>query len=115
MREIETFKIGFIFGFAMIIITLLTIAGFCVAKNMLRPEGETLEQRGVVPFGDGIWATIGFSFYMYEGIGGLMPLMTPAKDKTTFPSLVMLAMTTLSIMHITFSSLCYYTYGNELT
>ena len=31
-RNIETFKIGFIFGFAMIIVTLLTISVFCVVK-----------------------------------------------------------------------------------
>lgn len=52
---------------------------------------------------------------MYEGIGGLMPLMTAAKDKANFPNLVMITMVALSLMHISFSTLCYMTFGNELT
>jgi amino acid permease len=114
VREIEFFKIGFIFGFAMIIITLLTIAAFCVSKNSLRDGEATVTERGYVPVGDGVWATVGFSFYMYEGIGGLMPLMTAAKDKESFPTVVMMAMGALSLMHITFSSYCYYTFGDGL-
>lgn len=30
VRKIETFKVGFMFGFAMIIVTLITISAFCV-------------------------------------------------------------------------------------
>ena len=37
IRKIETFKIGFMFGFAMIIITLITISIFCISMNL----GET--------------------------------------------------------------------------
>ena len=33
VREIETFKVGFMFGFAMIIVTVITISVFCVGLN----------------------------------------------------------------------------------
>ena len=34
IRKIETFKIGFMFGFAMIIITIITISIFCISMNL---------------------------------------------------------------------------------
>ena len=43
VRKIETFKVGFIFGFTMIIVTLITISAFCVGMNVSRYAGE-LEQ-----------------------------------------------------------------------
>lgn len=42
VREIEFFKVGFIFGFSMIIVTLLTISAFCVSKNSVRDESMDL-------------------------------------------------------------------------
>ena len=67
-----------------------------------------------MPFGEHMWTMVGFSFYMYEGIGGLMPLMAATKDKQAFPSLVMFVFAVLAAMHITFSLLCYYTFGSGL-
>ena len=40
VRSIETFKIGFIFGFAMVIVTLITISTFCVGMNATRIAEE---------------------------------------------------------------------------
>jgi amino acid permease len=34
IRKIETFKIGFMFGFAMIIVTIITISIFCISMNL---------------------------------------------------------------------------------
>ena len=43
VRDIEKFKIGFMFGFAMIIITLITVSGFCIAKRHNDLQGGSLE------------------------------------------------------------------------
>ena len=40
VRKIETFKFGFIFGFVMIIITLITISTFCIGINKTRNDEE---------------------------------------------------------------------------
>ena len=120
IRDIETFKFGFIFGFAMIIITLITISGFCIGMNIAHTNNQndallSIEQRGVVPINyQSYWATIGFSFFMYEGIGGLMPLMSATKNRNEFPTLLALALTTLTIIYICFSELCYFTFGDKL-
>ena len=63
------------------------------------------------------WDMIGFSFFMFEGIGCVMPVMdacgTEARKK--YPYLIAAALTTLCSIYIGFSELCYYTYGSNLT
>ena len=122
IRDIETFKCGFIFGFAMIIVTLITISGFCITMNIAHTNNSSgsdlrdLHKRGIVPINyESFWTTIGFSFFMYEGIGGLMPLMSATKNRDEFPTLLALALMTLTIIYISFSELCYFTFGDNLT
>ena len=75
MRDLETFKAGFVFGFAMIVITIVVISSFCVSMNM----SKIVNTPGFVPINESsYWSMIGFSFFMFEGIGGLMPLMAVA-------------------------------------
>jgi len=52
---------------------------------------------------------------MFEGIGGVMPIMAVVKDRNSFPSLVTAALTLLCIVYISFAELCYYTFGDNLT
>tara|TARA_B110000285_G_C14996869_1_gene549303 strand:+ start:128 stop:496 length:369 start_codon:yes stop_codon:yes gene_type:complete len=42
VRKIETFKIGFMFGFAMIIVTLITISVFCLSMNITSTENDEM-------------------------------------------------------------------------
>jgi amino acid permease len=59
---------------------------------------------------------IGFSFFMFEGIGTVMPVMN-ACDKTAkkrFPWLIIAALGSLCTLYILFSELCYLTYGDGL-
>lgn len=75
VRDLETFKAGFVFGFAMIVITIVVISSFCVSMNM----SKIVNTPGFVPINESsYWSMIGFSFFMFEGIGGLMPLMAVA-------------------------------------
>lgn len=59
---------------------------------------------------------IGFSFFMFEGIGSVMPVMNACNQeaKNNFPYLIAGALITLCTMYILFSELCYYTFGNHL-
>ena len=52
---------------------------------------------------------------MFEGIGGVMPIMHAAKDRETFLYLLPLAMGTLCVIYIIFAELNYYTFGETLT
>jgi len=60
------------------------------------------------------WNTIGFSFFMYEGIGGVMPIMSATKDRAEFPTILAITIGMLTLLYITFAELCYYTYGKNM-
>ena len=59
---------------------------------------------------------IGFSFFMFEGIGAVMPVMNACSPKVhqKFPYILGAALTTLCAIYIIFSEICYYTFGNAL-
>ena len=57
---------------------------------------------------------VGFSFFMFQGIGGVMPLMAATKDRDSFPMMLGLAVAFLVSVHILFGNLCYYTFGKDL-
>ena len=60
---------------------------------------------------------IGFSFFMFEGIGCVMPVMNACDSKTkdNFPFLIGAALGSLCTMYILFSQICYFCFGNNLT
>jgi proton-coupled amino acid transporter len=51
---------------------------------------------------------------LFEGIGGLMPIMSATKDRESFPYLLCGAISFLVMMYIFFGELCYYTFGGNL-
>ena len=74
---------------------------------------DHFEEMGLVPINyASYWNTIGFSFFMFEGIGGVMPVMSATKDRNEFPTILAITLGVLTTIYICFSELCYYTYGN---
>ena len=57
---------------------------------------------------------VGFQFFLFEGIGGVMPLMGATKDRKAFPMLLAGSLAFLTVIFIIFSEICYYTYGDKL-
>jgi len=57
---------------------------------------------------------VGFAFFMFEGIGCLMPVMKETKVPEKFSMITVAALTTLCTSYIIFSSLCYYAWGTNL-
>ena len=58
---------------------------------------------------------VGYAFYMFEGIGCLLPILRETEHPEQFSCLVMAAQWTLCSLQILFASLCYYTWGASLT
>ena len=54
-----------------------------------------------------MWDMIGFSFYAFEGIGCVMPIMEQTRDKNQFPKLLTAALMTLASLFIFFGLICY--------
>jgi len=59
---------------------------------------------------------IGFSFFMFEGIGSVMPVMNAYSPEVhkKFPYILAAALGTLCSIYIIFSEINYYTFGNDL-
>jgi hypothetical protein len=70
---------------------------------------------GYSPVTSDYFLMIGFAFFMFEGIGSLLPIMRETAVPDLFPYLAAGALGTLATIYIAFSSLCYYTWGTDLT
>lgn len=118
----------------MIVVTLATISAFCISRNIQHSKEIQLEieknhtlgnnvtlhhdhfeEMGLVPINyKSYWNTIGFSFFMFEGIGGVMPVMSATKDREEFPTILAITLAFLTTVYICFSELCYFTFGKNL-
>lgn len=112
IRTIETFKIGFIFAICCIgLLLLVCIVFICIEldhNHWQAGEGfRMFNEQGFIT----MW---GLSFYMYEGIGSVLPVMDASEYKTNFASLLIGALITLFSIHVSFSELCYYYFGDSL-
>jgi proton-coupled amino acid transporter len=57
---------------------------------------------------------MGFAFFMFEGIGCMMPIMKETAVPEKFPYIVTVCLIFLCTTYICFSALCYYTWGSDL-
>ncbi len=59
-----------------------------------------------------MWDMIGFSFYSFEGIGTLLPIMQEAENPQNFTKLLKLALFTLGMFFTAFGVLAYKYFGD---
>jgi hypothetical protein len=112
VRTLETFKIGFIFAIcciAFLLIVCVTIIFIELDHNHWQAgEGyKAFNYQGFIT----MW---GLSFYMYEGIGCVLPVMDASDYKDNFATLLTIALITLFTIHTSFSELAYYYFGDSL-
>jgi len=101
---------GYIIGNIMIIFTTLLILTYAIsglAKN--GPQND-----GFKPVNTSkMWDMIGFSFYTFEGIGVLMPLMKESANPQKFPKILTAALCTLAVYFSIFGCVSYAYFGNQ--
>ena len=112
IRHIERFSGGFIFAVLVILTMVLTMIVFESIKiadddNEAGPDWQMFNK-------DKYYIMISLSFYMFEGIGSMLPIMESSDCKDDFSYLLAAALSTLCGVHIIFSELSYYTYGDDL-
>ena len=73
-RTLEFYKKAFMFAIAMILLCVITTSMFA-RGDIAKRDGEPGPD--FVPINtDSYWAMIGFAFFMFEGIGCLMPILS---------------------------------------
>lgn len=113
IRTLESLRYGFIFGTIVIFGTVITVAVFDILIIENDHDGEAGE--GWVAFNEhGYWTMIALSFYMFEGIPTVLPVMESSDSKENFHWIIAAALATLCAINIAFSELCYYAFGDEI-
>jgi proton-coupled amino acid transporter len=60
---------------------------------------------------DGIWTMIGFSIYVFEGIGVIMPIMQACEYPEKFDTILVSAVICLTVVYCIFSFICNLAWG----
>ena len=60
------------------------------------------------------WDMVGFAFFMFEGIGSLLPVMREVERPEIYPRQTVMALLLLCCIYVLFSFLCYYAWGTDL-
>jgi amino acid permease len=112
IRTIETFKIFFIFSGIVILASVITISIFDSIRinddnGEAGPEWKAFNE-------DNYWTMVGLSFFMFEGIPTILPIMEASNEKENFSIIIIIALSTLCLINITFSELCYYAFGDYI-
>ena len=79
-RPNQDTKHGFMLAVAMILVTIITITGFCI--HMLSERDWVAPPGHYALNSNRYWDMIGFSFFMFEGIGCVMPVMNACNEKS---------------------------------
>lgn len=112
VRTLEFFKKGYIFANAMIILTVGLTAAYCVGiisrhSGSSGPDFVALNKAKY-------WQMVGFAFFMFEGIGCLMPILKETAVPEQFGKLTVQALCFLCTIYIAFCLVCYYAWGASL-
>ena len=112
IRTIETFKFGFIYACLVIVFTVIVISTIDVIEiedhdDNAGPNWQAFNENNY-------WTAVGLAFFMFEGIANVLPVMEASEVKESFTCLIIAALSTLLVINIAFSELCYYTFGSDL-
>ncbi len=96
----------------MIMVTLFTTSYYAVEQIKFQesesgPGYQAINQ-------DMFWSMVGFSFYLFEAIGCLLPILRETEHPENFAWLTFAALWSICLLQIGFSSLCYYAWGSDI-
>ena len=97
----------------MILLCVITTSMYA-HKIIEKQDGEPGPEFEAIDMGS-YWTMIGFSFFMFEGIGCLMPVLAETEKPSQLPALTIAALSLLCVIYCIFSGLCYYAWGSDLT
>ena len=109
VRKLGVFSVGFIVGNVMIVFTALVISGYSI-DGLIKdgPQNDGFQAVNQPK----MWNMIGFSFYCFEGIGVLMPIMEQTRHPEAFPKILTAALFTLATIFVSFGYITYKYLGN---
>lgn len=112
VRNLASFKQIFILAVSLMVLSVISISTYALTQTAERgwtnPPGYTALNSTEY------WNMIGFAFFIFEGIGCLMPICAVTEEPAKFPYLVATAIALQAVVFILFSEICYYTWGDGI-
>lgn len=110
VRNISYFSFTFILGNITIFLSLISICAYSIYKLSTDGLGE-----GIVLFNtkhtNKIWSTIGYTIYIFEGIGLVMPIMQACDSPHKFDSIFAKSVVTIFLFMISNGIINYLAFG----
>jgi proton-coupled amino acid transporter len=110
VRNIALFSFTFIIGNFCLLFTVIAILGYAIT-HLLGSGADPTPSWVVLNSSGTIWSTLGFSVYMFEGIGILMPVMQACDCPEIFDSIIQSVVATITIIYILLGEITYFAYG----
>jgi proton-coupled amino acid transporter len=110
VRKLHKFSFAFMLGSLLILLVCFITMGYCIEK--LNNDG--VSDNFIPNHMENIFGVVGFSVYVFEGIGTLMPIMAAAEKPKEFPRILLLAMVALTAFYISFGLIGYAAYGDDM-
>ena len=110
VRNISKFSFTFLIGNLCIISTVIIVSLYLsqdLYHNGLGPNLQPINH-------DGYWSMVGFSCFVYEGIGIVMPIMNNCECPEKFDKILLYAILTLTVVYCFFGELCCLVLGSNL-
>ena len=111
VRDISKFTFTFLAGNLLIVTTVVIVMVVMVMKYAEKGVGDGLQTINQ----ESIWTMVGFSVYVYEGIGVIMPIMDACECPERFDKILAQAFFTLTVVYCIFPEVCYIALGNTST
>merc|ERR1712151_826219 len=93
VRTLEFYKKAFIFAVMMILLCVITTSMY--ANKVIEKQDGGAGANFVAINRSSYWAMIGFAFFMFEGIGCLMPILAETEKPAQLPFITIAALTSL--------------------
>ena len=112
VRTVEYYAKSYILAVSMIVISVIISSIFAIEvseSNDGEPGPDFVAVRK-----DTYWDMIGFAFFMFEGITCMLPVVNESENQKQMPTIIVLALSSLCVMYVIFSFICYYAWGSDL-
>ena len=110
VRNLAKFSFTFMIGLIMLFSCVVYVSIYAV-----KVLGEATEPAPGIEFiSPGYIGTLGFTIYMYEGIGIVMPIMAVTEQPQKFKEVLIYALLTFMVVYLAFAELTYFTWGTDL-
>jgi len=110
VRNLAKFSFTFMVGNFLIVLTVIYVmvyAGKMLGENGPGPDIHFFEASGYLN-------TLGFTIYVYEGIGIVMPVMATTEKPENFKAMLTYAFITLMSFFILFAMICSVAWGSNM-